>query len=178
MARSTRSGRVPSMCSVTSSTNSRQATVTTSSPGDRGPGTSATGLSFLRGSAVHVLQPGAQPRPAPVQQDPLVTRADPQPRADLLGRQPVDVAQFDHGPLTLGQLVESGPQFTPGLRGDGRVLRRWLPGRRPAGRRPATRPAISGTAEPGRVDGGTTAVARVVGERRRPRDGPRLADPP
>src|SRR3954452_12600876 len=93
IADSTRSDRLPSRCSVTSSTNSRQATVTTSSSDDRGVGSSATGRSFPRGSVVHVLQPGAQPRSAAVQQDPLVAGADPQPCADLAGGQPVDVAQ-------------------------------------------------------------------------------------
>src|SRR5205085_941226 len=104
--------------SVTSSTNSRQATVTTSSSGNRGAGSSATRLSFPRGSAVHVFQPGAQPRAPAVQQDPLVAGADPQPCADLAGGQPVDVAQLHHDPLTLGQLVERGPQLAPDLGGD------------------------------------------------------------
>src|SRR5215210_7117701 len=124
IARSTGSGSVPSRCSVTSSTNSRQAIVTrpSSSTAGRGAGNSATALFFPLGAAVHVLQPGPQPGPATVQQDPLVGGADAEPLAHLHRREAVDVAQLDHGALPGREFGQGGPEFPADFARHGGVL--------------------------------------------------------
>src|SRR4051794_5924731 len=112
MARSTSSGSVPSRCSVTSSTNSRQATEIESSAAGRGGGSSGTVTSFPGASPVHVLQPRPQAGAAPVQQYPLIARAEAEQSAHLVGREPMDVPQLDDRALALGQLVQRAAQFS------------------------------------------------------------------
>src|SRR5690242_2207389 len=101
MACSISCGSVPSRCSVTSSTNSRQATTRTGSP----PGAVAGGSGAVTSAhplAVDVLQPRAEPGAAAVQQHPLVGGAEVEAVADLVGGEAVDVAQLDDRALPVG----------------------------------------------------------------------------
>src|SRR3954471_3601217 len=178
MAWSRSGDSVPSRCSVTSSTNSRQATTRTGSPPGAVAGRSGTVISVLL-LPVHVLEPGAQSRATAVQQDALVGRAQFEPVADLVGGEAVDVAQLDDRPLPLRELRQGVRQLPAQFGCHGGVLGWWVPRRRSAGDRPSARPPVLRSPEPPGIDGGP-ALDRLpwFGERRRPRQGACLALPP